>query len=109
MAVTVVTLLLLTGVAPATAQEERGWTLAATTSALHVDDALADVECDPLLPVQSLDVCARGVDPAQSRLVGMDSRMQSLQPAPWSIVVVAIEAALDLCRHRLPVLYEDIE
>jgi hypothetical protein len=42
MAVTVVTLLLLTGVAPATAQEERGWTLAATTSALHVDDALAD-------------------------------------------------------------------
>lgn len=42
MAVTVVTLLLLAGAGPAIAQEERGWTLAATTSVLHVDDTLAD-------------------------------------------------------------------
>lgn len=35
-------LLLLAGVGPAAAQEERGWTLAATVSALHIDDALAD-------------------------------------------------------------------
>lgn len=42
MAVTAVMLLLLAGVGPATAQEERGWTLAATVSALHIDHALAD-------------------------------------------------------------------
>jgi hypothetical protein len=42
MAVAVVTLFLLANVGPVTAQEEQGWTLAGTVSALHIDDALAD-------------------------------------------------------------------
>lgn len=59
---TVVTLLLLAGVGPVTAQEEQGWTLAATVSALHIDDALADELDDGWGPAVGLRVDYR-VDP----------------------------------------------